>query len=237
MSPRYMEIKKALEEQIDRGLLPPGYRFPSEPEMAAKFRVSRETFRAAVKKLEEEGKIRVQHGVGTFVIRQLDHVPSNLNRLQSTSEMLRAAGLQESDRHQTVRHGECTEEWAAYLNLKAGDPVVILERGRMADGEPVMTSVYILPQSIAGRSFDSAALSGSLFQFLEHELGITIRKSHTEIKVPPASNPYVKSLTVHPETGVLLMQQTHYDENNFPVFYAYDYFRNDVFRFWIDRMR
>ncbi|OXM16073.1 GntR family transcriptional regulator [Paenibacillus herberti] len=237
MSPRYMQIKNELEDQINRGILPAGYRFPSELEMAAKFGVSRETFRTAVKRLEEEGKVRVQHGVGTFVIRQLDHVPSNLTRLQSTSEMLQAAGRQESDQHQSVLYGECKEEWASILNIGIGDPVIILERDRTANGEPVMSSIYILPRSIVGNAFDNTSFSGSLLHFLEQKLGIFVKKSQTEIKVPQQADPHVKVLMVRPSTTVLLMKQTHYDENNFPIFYAYDYFRNDVFQFWVDRVR
>ncbi|WP_246362626.1 GntR family transcriptional regulator [Paenibacillus alba] len=237
MYPRYMKIKDELDKQIEQGELHVGYKFPSEPEMANKFGVSRETFRAAIKKLEEEGKLRVQHGVGTFVIRQLEQIPSNLARLQSTSEMLKIAGHQEGDQQQSVHNAACTEEWAPFLNIQQGDPVVILERVRTANEEPVMSSFYILPRSIVGNKFEETAFGGSLFKFLEQELNIFVKRSHTELMVPLQTDPRVQSLMLHPNTTVLLMKQTHYDENNFPIFYANDYFRNDVFHFWMERFR
>ncbi|MEK8126417.1 GntR family transcriptional regulator [Paenibacillus filicis] len=235
--PRYMQIKEELEKQIEDGTLEVGYRFPSEPEMASKFGVSRETFRAAVKKLEEEGKLRVQHGVGTFVIRQLKQVPSDISNLQSTSEMLKAVGHLEGDQQQQIRYGTCTDEWATHLNIQPGDPVVIIERVRTANGEPVMSSTYILPQAVVGHAFGDTPFSGSLFGFLERELNIVVKRSHTELVVPLQSDPRVQALLVHPQTTVLLMKQTHFDMNHFPVFYAYDYFRNDVFQFWVERFR
>ncbi|OPH50639.1 hypothetical protein BC351_08165 [Paenibacillus ferrarius] len=232
-----MKIKDELDKQIEQGELHVGYKFPSEPEMANKFGVSRETFRAAIKKLEEEGKLRVQHGVGTFVIRQLEQIPSNLARLQSTSEMLKIAGHQEGDQQQSVHNAACTEEWAQFLNIQQGDPVVILERVRTANEEPVMSSFYILPRAIVGNKFEETAFGGSLFKFLEQELNIFVKRSHTELMVPLQTDPRVQSLMLHPNTTVLLMKQTHYDENNFPIFYANDYFRNDVFHFWMERFR
>lgn len=235
MYPRYLQIKDEISTQIEKGELKVGYKFPSEPEMASKFGVSRETFRAAVKKLEEEGKIRVQHGVGTFVIRQLEKIPSDLSRLQSTSEMIRVSGRHEGDQQLSVSYSACTEEWAAILGIREGEQVVVLERVRTADEEPVMSSYYILPQSIVGEAFSEMSFGGSMFQFLEQKLGIKIRRSHTEIIVPLQTDPRVQSLTVHPNTTVLQMKQTHFDENNFPVFYACDYFRNDVFQFWVER--
>ncbi|PWR04168.1 GntR family transcriptional regulator [Meridianimarinicoccus roseus] len=56
-----------VEEMILQGILREGARLPSERDLAERFDVSRPKVREALKRLEGDGLIRVQHGEGTFV--------------------------------------------------------------------------------------------------------------------------------------------------------------------------
>lgn len=239
MIPSYLKIKEEIEKMIENKELAIGERLPSEYEMANYFNVSRDTFRSAVKLLEQEGKLLVKHGIGTFVIKPLSSIPSSLEKLQSMSSMIRIAGLKEGETKEEITKDQCNREWAEALDIKEGTSVIILERIRTANDEPVALTINIISKtSNLGRVLEQKGyLSGSLFTFLEKECNIHIIRADTEIIVPSKNDPNIKKLQITKDTPVLLLKQVHYDERNKPIFYALDYFRNDIFRFWIRRER
>lgn len=237
MKHNYLIIKQELERRITAGELAPGERLPPEIEMAKAFGVSRETLRMAVKQLEREGKLRARRGIGRFVMRLQDSIPSSIERLASTSEMIRSAGLVEEEYQESIHTVPCNEEWAYFLDISPGTPVIVNERMRTANGEPVTYNINVLPYALVGEAFEKKRLQGSLIKFLEQECGILIVSSNTELVVPLPADVYAHKLKRHPDTTVLLLKQTHYDEDQLPVFFSYDYYRNDVFKFWVKRIR
>ncbi|MUG47353.1 GntR family transcriptional regulator [Paenibacillus woosongensis] len=235
----YQNIKLEIEKMIDSKLWKVGQRLPSEYELAKYFNVSRETLRAAIKLLEQEGKLLVKHGVGTFVIKPLPVIPSRLEFLQSIGMMIKLSGLTEENNKEMIGEVSCTEEWAKALNIQAGDQVVKLERIRYADGEAVTYSINIMPKKLVGDAFERVDFNGSLFRFLEDECSMVIARADTELLVPYKKDNHVQRLQVdkEEETPVILLKQLHYDEQNREVLYSFDYLRNDVFHFWIRRER
>lgn len=235
----YQNIKQEIAKMIDNKLWKVGQKLPSEYELAKYFNVSRETLRAAIKLLEQEGKLLVKHGIGTFVIKPLPVIPSRLEFLQSTGTMIKLAGLTEEDNKEMIGEVACNKEWANALNVEEGSGVVKLERIRYADGEAVAYSINIMPKDVVGDAFERVDFSGSLFGFLEDKCRIHIARADTELLVPLKKDKYVQRLQVDKveETPVILMKQLHYDEQNKEVLYSFDYLRNDVFNFWVRRER
>src|SRR5438874_9375286 len=75
----YLGIAAALRERITRGELPAGAQLPPIGELARQHATTAITARRALRALEEEGLVRVEHGVGTFVAdwaRGFDLLPS-----------------------------------------------------------------------------------------------------------------------------------------------------------------
>ncbi|MFF3319362.1 GntR family transcriptional regulator [Streptomyces sp. NPDC003035] len=62
-------IADDLRTQITAGLLKPGERLPSEPQLATRYKVSTATLRNALALLQAEGLIEKVHGKGNFVRR------------------------------------------------------------------------------------------------------------------------------------------------------------------------
>ncbi|TVY01888.1 GntR family transcriptional regulator [Paenibacillus cremeus] len=228
-------IKQQLEAMIGSGRLQIGERLPSELLMAKEFGVSRETFRAAVRMLEEEGKLLVKHGVGTFVLRPLPTIPSSLEKLSSVGSMIRTAQLDEGESSVSVRIEGCSEEAAKALGIRPEDPVVVVERIRTANGEPVAFSINTIAKAWVGDAFEQEEFRGSLLNFFENRLGRKITTADSEICVPLHIDRNCQRLLLYPHTTVLLLKQLHYDEANQPVLYSLDYLRNDVFSFHIRR--
>ena len=237
MKPSYLKIRDELNRMIETKVLVVGERLPSEYEMASRFNVSRETFRAAVKLLEQEGKLLVKHGVGTFVIKPLESIPSSLEQLQSMGAMIRHAGMRESESRESIGKMTCCEEWAQALALKKGDQVLVLERVRFADDEAVAFSINVMPYNLVGEAFSTHDFSGSLFTFLERYCDSYIARADSELSVPTQVTPEIKRIDPTGKKAVMIMKQVHYDERNRAVLYSIDYMRNDVFRFRVRRQR
>ena len=67
MKPKYQALKETLIEQIRAGAFAEEFPIPSEAELSAKYSVSRNTVRQAMKELENEGYLYRARGKGTFI--------------------------------------------------------------------------------------------------------------------------------------------------------------------------
>lgn len=61
-------VAQHLQERIESGAYPIGGQLPSEHEMTREFGVGRSSVREAIRKLENNGLVRVQQGLGSFVL-------------------------------------------------------------------------------------------------------------------------------------------------------------------------
>jgi len=68
--PAYKRIEADLRRRIQAGEWPPGGRLPSQPELAAEYRVSLEPVRQALRRLEMAGLIVLRMGGRALVASQ-----------------------------------------------------------------------------------------------------------------------------------------------------------------------
>lgn len=233
----YQKIKEALDKSIADGIYPIGERLPPEVTLAKQFKVSRETIRSAIKLLEQEGKVIIRHGVGTFVVNPLPYLPNSLENLMSVTSMIMHAGLEDGERREKLHTEAPTEEWKQLLQLQPDEEVIVHERIRTANKEPVVFSKNVLSSTLVGKHILKKEKIGSLFQYLKEVHQIEIDKATTEIIVPLHTDPNCQKLLIHPATTVLLLKQIHYDQHHNPVLFSLDYFRNDIFKFFVSRTR
>lgn len=66
-APRYQQLSALLAREIGEGRHPVGSLLPPEPQLCARFGVSRHTLREAVRKLCEQGLVTRHQGIGTRV--------------------------------------------------------------------------------------------------------------------------------------------------------------------------
>jgi len=98
--PLYLRIAATLRAEIDRGERAPGSWIPSIAELGRQFNASQLTVRRALGLLEDEGKISVQHGVGTWV---LDRQPDELDPLLDEVSRIRDLATSLIGRIETMR--------------------------------------------------------------------------------------------------------------------------------------
>ncbi len=136
--PKYQEIADRLRAQIASGMLEPGQRLPSEPDLATEYDASRNTVRLAIALLINQGLVVSRQGLGTFVLEPARPFTALLSRVQEPpSEQHASLALpvvSQADESQAnesemvrllVETASASPSVAEKLHLQAGDPVVV----------------------------------------------------------------------------------------------------------------
>ncbi|WP_131740800.1 GntR family transcriptional regulator [Actinomadura roseirufa] len=181
--PKHVQLRALILHMIEQGGLPPGAPVPSEREMCRRFGVSRATVRLAVDRLVAEGRLRRVHGKGMFVARPVTRAPKEL---MSFGEDMRALGMRPSCLDLGVRTIEADERLAGLFGTAPGAAVHVLERLRLADGEPIAVERSYIPVALAPDLFERRAPGGCLFGALEREFGIVMDEGDQTIEAGPA---------------------------------------------------
>jgi len=131
--PLNLRVREDIHNRILRGEWDPGTAIPTEYELAAEYRVSRQTIREAIRALRYEGFLQSRRGSGTYV--SVHHatgalvlspdpnaIPADLTGLWTTQEL----------RRQMRQIGEAE----AMLQVPIGTPVQLIEELRLREGSP-----------------------------------------------------------------------------------------------------
>lgn len=229
------EIAEKLRTAIEGGRYAPGDRLPAESVLGEEFGVSRPTVRAALSELAALGLLRTVRGVGSFVT-QPSPVQSGLERLESITESIRRVGKKPGMIYgpRTVRL--VMPEEAARMGVPAGTQALELRRTVTADGVTVAYSFDLVPMSILGAGFDVDSLEGSMFEFLENQLGVKPVLALAEVHAIESDR-----IGWGPEADrhrlFILLDQVHLDADDTPVMYSRSYFVEGAYAFQVVRRR
>ena len=178
--PLWNQVGDDLRRRIRTGEFAPG--FPGELTLTEEYEVSRHTIREALRVLRAEGL--VVSGRGRTSIVASPRVRQRLDSLYSLFDSLEAQGIvQESVvlRLATTRNATIS----AYLELAAEADLIVLERVRLADGEPFALDTSWLPADIAAPLLHRDFTHSGLYAELKR-LSITIDGATERVSTVPA---------------------------------------------------
>ena len=215
--PLYLQIKTLLERSLDAGEWPPGAAIPSENVLAARFGVSQGTVRKAVAALAADNLVVRRQGKGTFVA----------THTEEKSSLFRFLRIRRNDGHPEypgsrvldVRRGRASAEAARLLDLKPGDPVILLRRLLEYSGEPVVLDEIVLP-GVLFRGLTKSrvdAYRGSMYGFFETEFGVRTLKAREKLRAVPADAVSARILRVRPGAPLLAVDRVTLTYGDRPV--------------------
>ncbi len=180
--PQYREIELALRARI-RGMRP-GDRLPSDSELCQEFGVSRMTARNAMQRLAQDGLVQRIPGLGSFVVeppthRYADRLTAFTREMRSQGRTPRSWLLERTTRQAT--DAECR-----MLDLRPGDPVVVVRRLRLADEVPVALETAVLIRRVAAAVLAADLEAGSLHEALARD-GVHLRRGEATITAEAAT--------------------------------------------------
>ena len=232
--PIYYQLSENLRAIIDGGLSP-GDQIPSENALIAQFSVSRNTVRLAIDTLIRDGLVCRVKGKGTFVAPE--RMRYGLLRLASFSEEMRRRGLQPGSRLLNLTQTPPPVKIASRLQLSPGAPTFVIERLRLANGEPLALHTTYVPQALCPRLAEADLAIGSLYHILEDEYGLRIGHAEQVLKPTVATEYEASMLEVAPGSPLQLVEGTTYLENGAPFEYAKLLYRGDRYEFPITAVR
>lgn len=117
------EVADRLQELIVSGKYTVGQQLPTEPELMSQFSVGRSSIREAVKILAHRGLVRVQQGLGTFVLSQSGPGEALSQRLQRAdfedlNEVRLLLEVKIAEKAATHRHNKDIEKMKGFLKKR-----------------------------------------------------------------------------------------------------------------------
>jgi len=212
----YQRIQGAIRKCIESGDLRPGDAVTPERELARIHRVSLMTVRHAFDSLEREGVVERHRGVGTFV-----SAPKiQFNKLMSYAELMASRGL--SPHSKVVYSGVLNDEYeiAARLSLPSTNPLIKVERVRLAEDEPfALETCFLSAKEFTGLA-DAMLERSSLFATLKQEYGVELAYADEQIDVTAADVRTAKLLAVPVGNPLLRISQFFYTTKGRAVMYG-----------------
>lgn len=159
---QYRQIADVIRAAIEAGEYPPGSALPAEPDLCARFGVSRLTVNRAMTLLRAEGVVRVERGRGTFVRRiPVIHREAMSRYGQAAREEAGGRGAFDAEIRRLghtprsdveVERAVPPADVARALGLAEGVTAVARQRRMYADDEPVQLATSWIPADIADRT-------------------------------------------------------------------------------------
>ncbi len=213
--PGYPDIAAALRAQVLDGRLAAGARLAAIQELAREYGTTAITVRRALRALEEEGLVRVEHGVGTFVAEwRGDEWPS----LPGFAAEAAARQWSTETRVLARTEGVCRAGAAAALGLPIGSPLVRLERLRSVAGRPV-----VWQRSYLAPGFRDLVLNlpegGSLYAALAAHTGRPPARAREELRAVRLEGAAAARLQVTPGAAGWIALRTTVDGVGAPLLY------------------
>jgi GntR family transcriptional regulator len=225
------QILDILEEENYRA----GDQIPTEHELTERLHVSRPTLREALKTLEEERVLLCKHGRGRFLAVDSSAISESVTRLQSVTEMLEERSLRPQSHVLGLREGYPGDRIAKKLRLEPTEHVIFLERLRLAEDEPLIYSLDIIPKALTRGTLIKEAFDGSLLEFAETHWEMFIDYAQTTIRAAQLDPDLSQSIGLPTSLPWIMLEQIHYTEYHEPVLYSEDYHRGDKFSFQVVR--
>jgi GntR family transcriptional regulator len=215
--PLYVQIRALLEKSLDAGEWRPAECIPSESVLAARFGVSQGTVRKAIDTLAADNLVVRRQGKGTFVATHTEEKTSMFRFLR----IRRNDGEDEypGSKLLDVRRGKASAETARLLDLKSGDPVVLLRRVLEFSGEPVVLDEITLPGALF-KGLNRArveAYRGSMYGFFETEFGVRMLKAQEKLRAIAADVASARILKVRPGEPLLSVDRVTLTYGDRPV--------------------
>lgn len=224
----YIQLKDILKDRILHGMYPLHSHFPSEPELAEEFKVSRITVRNAIKELVQEGFLETKSGKRTKVIR--NEVISGRVKGKRFTELLEEKG-HEIRTEWIKAEVEYNEEESENYDL-FGEQCMRLERLYYLDDVPYIHFTHYLTPEMSEIGLSELNFH-SLYELIK-EQDIILMKFQDQFAVETVHGEVAALLNIKEGTPLLKRLRFSYDENGNLIEYSVGYYNTEIMHYHVD---
>lgn len=230
-----IQLRDRIADLIREEGLNPGDKLPTEAQLTQRFKISRPALREALKLLEQDGIIYVEHGRGRFVsAMSAVHVDRPITVFESVTDMARHYGYSTVNKVLSIAEETPDEDVTAQLRLGKGERVIRLERLRLQHDEPILYCIDYIPRSIIPQRLYDIDWTGSLLELLEQYRNRP-RMSSATVSAVMLPDEVVQRNDLGNFGPALAIRETCFNATGVPVVYAIDYHRGSHFAFSLAR--
>jgi GntR family phosphonate transport system transcriptional regulator len=215
----WRDIRAAIKQDIESGVLEPGARLLTEPELAKRYGAGRHSVRRAVTELGKEGLLSVEQGRGTFVQTRprLTYAIGARTRMRRN---MNAQGVDVTSETLGTEQDVASSRIATALALSKGAMVVATRRRSFADGVPVSFGTLYHDASRFADFPTRREVMGSVSAvYASYGIEDYVRTS-TQIHARPARAEEAQMLHQHPDMPVIVVQAIDADLDGNPIAYT-----------------
>jgi GntR family transcriptional regulator len=230
--PKYYQLREALRAKIETGEWQPGDLIPSERELCEQYNISRMTVRQALSDLVNEGLLVREQGRGSFVAHP--KVQQKLLRLTGFSDEATARGQQPGSRVLRLEMEMPRPAVQKVLRVPDNRPVIVLERLRLVDEEPIALELAWLHFPGYEQLLTEYMDSQSLYSLLLTRYDIVPTRAEQHLEAALGRLREQELLGFQRGTPVLLARRITYDQFDRPFEYVESVYRADRYTFYTE---
>ncbi len=205
MRDSWTKIKEAIERDIEDGVLMPGARLPTEPELQDLYATGRHSVRRALTELAREGSLSIEQGRGTFVLPR-PRIEYAIGRRTRLRKNLGAQGIDVAGEALGSDLVPATGDVAEALQLPIGSDVVVTHRLTRADGVPVSFGRLFHDVARFPDFPERRCVLGSVSAVYRSYGVDDYLRGATTVYARPAKTEEVQRLRQHPDMPVMIVR-------------------------------
>ncbi|GAB4252057.1 MAG: GntR family transcriptional regulator [Candidatus Methylacidiphilales bacterium] len=229
--PVYQQLARLCRQALVNGTYAPGDRFPSERELAEKYKVSRATANKVISNMVAEGLLQFRPGIGTFVLAPAKALHTSLREMESFTEHAQRLGLRPDTRVLSF-HSLIASNLPSPIRQGLGLPkdsaetVIYVRRLRLANREPVILEDRWLRASFVPRLTEKK-LRGSLYQLLESEYQLRLGGERHRIRAQKLTRQEATLLGGREGDAALVVEGPGFAADGDIIWFEILYYRGD----------
>ncbi|MGB3294692.1 MAG: phosphonate metabolism transcriptional regulator PhnF [Phormidesmis sp.] len=228
-APLYIQIADQLRRNMQSQIYQVGDQLPPESQLSQQFGVNRHTLRQAIALLKQEGLLRAERGRGTFVAAPIRYAIGQRVRY---NEALKAQGHTAEFTLLRALQVPAETAIAAGLAIAPGDPVALIERLGIADGEPLSVGsgyfpLALFPDLLTDESLTVLKKTGSISQWLRDRYGVDHIRRRTMVSARTVQPRDAKLLQLPLNQPILLAESVNADQQGRLIEYGVARLRGD----------
>jgi GntR family transcriptional regulator len=228
------QVEIILRGKIRDGEFPPGSRLPSESDLASQFGVSRATVRTVLTTLEAERLITRRQGDGTYINKRVMEINTRMGDEWDFKYMIEDSGRTPQIKPIRVEIRAATSLEQDALEINQGDRVLSILRLFLADNQPVIFSLNIIPATFCKKSepYDvTQPIRKILFEYCEQEIAYST--SDLSAALPPPE--VVEALSLSADKPLLKFTDLFFNNKDQPLVFGLNYYNDKVLRLRVAR--
>lgn len=223
--PYYQQIVEQIRALARSEKFQEGQTFCSESELAQYLGISKMPVRQAYQKLRSEGLLVIAKGKRPVI--GSGHMPWNFQELRGFSEEMRRRGLVPSAKVLSCRTINASGEAGKALRLPDGEPIYVIKRLRLVNGDAVAIVESYLPERLFPGIHKQNLENRSLYSVYENVYHRKLHWAEEIIGAVAAREDEAHILETSLGNPLLLIRETTYDNSRVPIEYSLSLLRGD----------